>query len=385
MCPMNNRNGWAPFQQAIIEAAADEENIVVFGGNIETFTRKRCQELKQIVADGNQRSTERKAAQEKLERWADQGSKFAAEALSELGIGSHVMTPAQFDKAVTRLRLDPKTDRKVRAMGPKLFKFAAELGVAPDRVTQLDLQDFVQRCGRKTAGEFLSHVNDAEIEGINLEFVSLNPDYYKSDGNRGLLVDYLGEKYLGYPSKNEDDEERIMSELLYAGHWSVEELTAAWKALKNSGETELKPGTARSLSTDDKSALSLAAAAIFDAAALDRFLTHYVQVVLDDDTLAWQECARNSAYVNVMFDAVFFVFEHKNATYRPSSGAKEYIKDFLAGRFPTLDLLNAAWEECKRETGGRGLISQATGIAEEVETSRDEELDELNERHTVRR
>jgi hypothetical protein len=249
----------------------------------------------------------------------------------------------------------------------------------------MDLDDFVRRCGRKTAGEFLAHVNDAEVEGINLEFVAQNPDYYKSDTNRGLLVDYLGEKYLGYPSNDEDDEERIMSELLYAGHWSVQELTFAWRVLKTSGEVELRPGTARPLSKDDRAALSLAAAAIYDAPALDRFLNYYVQVVLDDSTLTWNECARSAVYVDVVRDAVFFVFEHKNPTYRPSVGAKEYLMQFLAGRFPTLDLLNAAWDNCLRETGGRGFISQAQGIAEEVEADRDQELDELNEHFTVRR
>jgi hypothetical protein len=382
---MNDGNGWSPWQRAIIDAANDTEDVVVFGGNIETFTRGRCQELKQIVADGNQRSTERKAAQEKLERWANQGSKFAVEALTELGVGSHVMTPAQFDKAVTRLRLDPKTDRKVRALGPKFFIFAAELGVAPDRVTKMDLDDFVRRSGRQTAGEFLAHVNDAEVESINLEFVEKTPDYYKSDANRALLVDYLGEKYLGYPSKNEDEEETIMLELLHAGHWSVPELTTAWNELKASGQTELAPGTAHVLNRDDKAALSLAAAAIYDAAALDRFLNYYVQTVLNDTTITWQECIQKAEYVDVLFDAVFFVWSVKRADYRPSEGAKQYLKDYLAERFPTLDLLNAAWDNCLRETGGRGFISQAQGIAEEVETNQDEELDQLNERYTVRR
>lgn len=384
MCPMDHK-GIKPWQQKIIDDSKDIEEVILFGGNIGTFSRRHCQELKQIVADGNQRSTERKAAQEKLERWANQGSKFAVEALTELGVGSHVMTPAQFDKAVTRLRLDPKTDRKVRALGPKFFIFAAELGVAPDRVTKMDLDDFVRRSGRQTAGEFLAHVNDAEVEGINLEFVEKTPDYYKSDANRALLVDYLGEKYLGYPSKNEDEEETIMLELLHAGHWSVPELSAAWNELKASGQTELAPGTAHVLKRDDKAALSLAAAAIYDAAALDRFLNYYVQTVLDDTAITWQECIQKAEYVDVLFDAVFFVFSNKNTTYRPSVGAKEYIKDFLAERFPTLDLLNAAWEECKRETGGRGFVSQAQGIAEDVENIQSDELDQLNERYMVRR
>jgi hypothetical protein len=54
MCPMDHK-GIKPWQQAIIDAANDSEDVVVFGGNIATFSRKHCQELKQIIADGQHR------------------------------------------------------------------------------------------------------------------------------------------------------------------------------------------------------------------------------------------------------------------------------------------------------------------------------------------
>jgi len=104
-----------------------------------------------------------------------------------------------------------------------------------------------------------------------------------------------------------------------------------------------------------------------------------------DDSLTWQGCIQNKAYANVLFDAVFFCWSHKRADYRPSEGAYEYLRDYLGGRFPTFDLLNAGWELCKQEAFGRGYVSQAQSIAEEAETTQDEELDAINAKYTLAR
>jgi len=369
--------------QRITEEAANIESFVAFGGNIMEVDRRHVEELKQIVGNPEHRDSDRKAAQEKLERWANNGSKFASAALADLGLSGHFMTPQQFDSAVKKLRLDPKTERKVRAMGPSFFKFAAELSTPADKLTQMQLEDLASRCGRETADKFLAHAIDSETEAINLEFIAQTPDYFKSDTNRALLVDYLGEKYLGYAANDEADEDEIATRLLADGAWTVANLQAAWEDIKASGEADLPEGTARPLSEDDQAALSIAAAAISDAPSLDRVLTGYVRLVFDDDDLTWQECVRNKAYASVLFDAVFFAWSHKKADYRPSPGAREYIQDYLSGRFPTFDLLNAAWEACKKESFGRGYVSEAESIVENEETAQDEELEAIDRRYTV--
>jgi len=385
--PMNSNSPFGnPWMQRVSEEAANIESFVAFGGNIMEVDRRHVEELKNIAASGSgHRDAERKAAREKLERWANNGSKFATAALGELGLGSHTMTPQQFDAAVKKLHLDSKTKRKVRAMGPSFFKFAAELSTPADKLTQMQLEDLVSRCGREAATNFLAHATDSEAEAINLEFVAQTPDYFKSDSNRALLVDYLGEQYLGYGTTDKEDEDDISTRLLAEGHWTVPNLQAAWEEIKASGDAELPEGTARPLSDDDQAALSIMAATISDASSLDRALTAYVRMTFSDDSLTWQECIQNKAYANVLFDAVFFCWSHKRADYRPSEGAYEYLKDYLGGRFPTFDLFNAGWEECKRETFGRGYVSEAQSIAEEAETTQDEEIDAINARYTLAR
>jgi hypothetical protein len=81
--PLNSNSPFGnPWMQRVSEEAANIESFVAFGGNIMEVDRRHVEELKNIAAPGSKhRESERKAALEKLERWANNGSKFSSAAL----------------------------------------------------------------------------------------------------------------------------------------------------------------------------------------------------------------------------------------------------------------------------------------------------------------
>src|SRR5579859_6420161 len=110
MCPMDH-NGWKPWQQRIIDDAAETETYgPVFGsGTMETISKKYVNELRDAVSSVEVSQIQSKNAFEKLKRFAEQGSKFAQAALAELGVGTRgAMSEKRFAATVAKLGLDDK-------------------------------------------------------------------------------------------------------------------------------------------------------------------------------------------------------------------------------------------------------------------------------------
>src|ERR1700675_1335064 len=125
--PMDRRDGLKPHQQLILDRAADPEDVLV-RGYVETFSRNDVNELKAVVLDENRRESDRKGALERLNLWADQGSKFACAALQEMGIGGRaVMSDREFEKALGNMQLDDRSRAKVRALGKSFFQYTSSL------------------------------------------------------------------------------------------------------------------------------------------------------------------------------------------------------------------------------------------------------------------
>ena len=379
--PFDSPSGWKPWQQQIIDNASDTETVVLFGGNIGEFSRKHVKELQEIASDPAHRQSDRKAALEKLQRWADQGSKFAQAALKDMGLGSHAMSDREFESALNNMQLDPKTKAKVRSFGKNFFRFTSTLANPQTAEDTLNLRDLAQRSGRDEAAEFIGIANDSAIESINIAFTEANPSYFRSDANFQTLVRFLSDLYL---HKDYGDCEELMQELYSRGFLSVETLTDAFRILSAEGLMEVRPGQAKPLTADDKQALSIAAAAIATDRDLDRVLNAYLRFSLGDDApQSWRQVIGQSQYASVLFQAVIFCWSHKRADYIPSEGAEEYLRKYLAGRFPTFPLLDAAWERCKKQTDGRGYVSEMESMVSDAQTHQDDELERINRKYSV--
>src|ERR1700722_13479658 len=168
MCPMDHR-GTKHWQQANVDRAADTETVILFGGNIGEFSRKEVEALKEVVADESFRPIERQNALEKLQRWSDQGSKFAQSALKDLGLGSAAMSNAEFERAIANMRLDDKGKARVRSFGKGFFRFAGSLANPRTAEERMNLEDLAQRSGPEAAASFVAGANDSAIEAINRE------------------------------------------------------------------------------------------------------------------------------------------------------------------------------------------------------------------------
>ena len=387
--PMDSPSGWKPFQQRIIDDAAEVETYgPVFGsGCMEEISRKYVNELRDAVSSAEVSQPQSKNAFEKLQRFAEQGSKFAQAALAELGVGTRgAMGEKQFNATVAKLGLDDRTRRKLTALGPKFLSYVGNLTSEDTPDARMQLKDLTDRIGGEAAEHLISEFNDAESETISIAFMQENRDYVRSERNRTTLVDMLGLTYLKRDTSDGEDVQEVIDDLLVRGFWTVENLTSAFKILQREGLMEVAEGTARPLTRDEQQKLSLAAAGMTTDADLDRFLTAYLRTSLGDSApRSWRQVIAKSEYAGVLFDAVMFAWSHKRADYTPSAGAEEYIRQYLAGRFPTFPLLDAAWGRCKLETKGRGVIAPEQEIVDEVQEYEDATLADINERFSVRR
>ncbi len=386
-------NGQKPYQLRISEDARETEIYgPVFGsGTMEEISRKFVNELRDAAASPEVSQSQSKNALEKLNRFAEQGSKFAAQALEELGLGVRgTMDEKTFHAAIEKMGLDPTTKRKLTALGPKFLQYASNL-VEDSSTSRFELNDLANRLGGEAAIGLVSEFNAAERETIAVQFVKNNPDYEVNDANSARLVGYLGFKYLHVDIDEYEDIEDAIEDLLVRGHWTVQNLTEAFHILRNEGLLLAKEGTARPLSKNEKQSLSLAAASIRWGTAnqlgdFDRVLDGYLQFALGDSAPRhWSDVIGNQNYYDVLFDAVFFIWSQTRADYTPSEGAEQYLRRYLAGRFPTVPLLNAGWEKAKQETGGRGLIAPEQQMVDEEQAYEDSTLTDINNRFTVRR
>jgi len=383
MCPMDHR-GTKHWQQTNVDKAADIETIILFGGNIGEFSRKEVEALKAVVADESFRAIERRNALEKLQRWSDQGSKFAQSALKDLGLGSAAMSNAEFERAIANMRLDDKGKARVRSFGKNFFRFAGSLANPRTAEERMNLEDLAQRSGPEAAASFVAGANDSAIEAINREFTLANPDYFLNEDNFEAIVNCLSLRYLGYDSENYDASE-LMNNLFCDGHWTAENLQTAYEELNAAGLLRVAPGKAKPLNGDDRQALSIAAAAITTERDLDCVLNAYLQFSLGEEApKSWRQVVGQVQFAGVLFDAVMFAWSHKRADYLPSVGAEAYLKQYLSGRFPSFPLLDAAWERCKSETNGRGNLSPEDALVEEETVHEDATLADINARYTVR-
>ncbi len=187
------------------------------------------------------------------------------------------------------------------------------------------------------------------IDAIAEAFVSQNPEYYQVERNADALVSYLSQKFLHRPT-GEDDFDTHQRLLYERGQWTVENLTEAYNELLRRGRLKVKPGTARELNAAEQRTVSRLCAAVRTAEDANAAITEYLRFALNQPTLDdWQDYTANPDYDAVLEQALWFVWEQSRSDYRPTETRREYLHSYLAGRFPTFDLFDAAWRACQIE------------------------------------
>ena len=200
--------------------------------------------------------------------------------------------------------------------------------------------------------ELISQLADERAEEIAHEFRRRNPGYLKCDANWRSVVENMASRLLG---ENDIEAEEAQELLISGGYWSLENLTAAYKALDRVGALEYPANHSRPL----KEAQRLRAAQLAANGDVIGAIAAYVQGRVSEeaayevaftleDPLAFTTDPKMRP---ILEEACYFCWENYRKDFSPTPHRYRFIRDYCAGRFVNVSLLDAAWEECKRVEG----------------------------------
>jgi hypothetical protein len=188
---------------------------------------------------------------------------------------------------------------------------------------------------------------DARIEQIAAEFKRARPLYYPESENLVTLLDYLAKEHLSSRVSDPDEADYYMDLLLQRGVWKVETLCEAFDKLYKAGQLETRPGVVKPLSASDLRKLSALASGCRSDHDYEHVLQKYLELSGIDES--WKTAALDPVYSPIVEKAVFWIWEQAQETYTPTEERRAAIRKYLAGRFPTVKLLNAAWLSVQRQ------------------------------------
>jgi hypothetical protein len=197
--------------------------------------------------------------------------------------------------------------------------------------------------------ELISELANERAEEVAHEFRRRNPDYLKCDANWRSIVETLAHNLLG---EDDLDTEEAQELLIAGGHWTLENLTAAFRTLDRVGALEYPVNQPRPL----KEAQRLRAEQLAANGDVLGGIVEYVKGRISEEaadeaafTLADPLAFTTDPQMRpILEEACFFCWEAYRKDYSPSHDRRRFLRDYCAGRFVTVALLDAAWEECKR-------------------------------------
>jgi hypothetical protein len=188
---------------------------------------------------------------------------------------------------------------------------------------------------------------ERQAEEASREFMRRNPSYYRCLENWEKIVQTLAFNALKWAEDeaNIDEAER---ELILRGFWTVENLTAAFKALSRAGALEVRPDQPRRLTEHQLRTIALQAGSGDVDGAISKYLLlrapeNAAEAFLAAPTLAdaLDEIA-DPALARVVDEAVWFCWQQGRPNYSPSPKRRQFMQDYIAGRIPTARLLDEA-------------------------------------------
>jgi hypothetical protein len=200
--------------------------------------------------------------------------------------------------------------------------------------------------------ELLEDYQNSRAEMATREFLRRNPSYFRCPENWERIAQTLAFNALGW-AEDEADAEEAEDELIQRGLWTVENLTAAFKALSRSGSLQVRRDQPRNLSEHERRAIALQAGSGDVDGAISRYLLlrapqETAEAFMDAPTAsdALEEIA-NPALAKIVDEAVWFCFEQGRPGYSPTPARRRFMRTYVAGRIPTARLLDEAWAACQ--------------------------------------
>ena len=106
--------------------------------------------------------------------------------------------------------------------------------------------------------EVLADIQQQEAERVGREFRRLHPEYYRSEDNWEVIVQCIAFNCLGWES-DEATIDEAQDALIRGGHWTLANLTAAFRELSREGALETDPAEPRPLSEHQRRSIALQA------------------------------------------------------------------------------------------------------------------------------
>ena len=210
-------------------------------------------------------------------------------------------------------------------------------------------RDVIEEIAKETQNPALvKEVADERAADIAREFCNKHPEYLKCHANWLSMVETMSQKCLGEDDIDVDD---AQDRLIEGGHWTLQNLESAFRALKRAGVLEYPSNYARPLTEAQRIRVQQLAANGDVLGAISAYVEgrfgqdagFQVAFVLDDpDYFITDPKVRP-----VLQEAVFFVWENSRKDYSPTEARRRYLHDYCADRYVTLALLDAGWENCK--------------------------------------
>ncbi len=162
-------------------------------------------------------------------------------------------------------------------------------------------------------------------------------------------METLAHNLLGEDDLDTEDAQEL---LIAGGHWTLSNLTAAYKTLDRVGALWYPANQSHPL----KEAQRLRAEQLAANGDVLGGIVEYVKGRISeeagyeiaftlDDPLAF---TTDPTMRPILEEACYFCWEAYRKDYSPSPDRRRFLREYCGDRFVTVALLDAAWEECKR-------------------------------------
>jgi hypothetical protein len=205
----------------------------------------------------------------------------------------------------------------------------------------------------------ISQLAEERATAVAREFRRRTPGYLRCDANWRSIVETLAHNFLGEDGLDAEDAEEL---LVSGGFWTVANLEAAYKALDRVGALEYPSNHSRPL----KESQRLRAAQLAANGDVLGGIVEYVKGRISeeagyevaftlDDPLAFTTDPEKRP---ILEEACLFCWENYRRDYSPTPDRRRFLREYCAGRFMTVALLDAAWEACKQaeKDGARSAL-----------------------------
>lgn len=211
-------------------------------------------------------------------------------------------------------------------------------------------REVLEELARETANpELVSQLAEERAEAVAREFRRRNPGYLKCDANWRAMVQTMALNFLGEEDLDADEAQDL---LISQGHWTLANLEAVYQAVDRAGALEYPANHARPL----KEAQRLRAEQLAANGDVLGGIVEYIKGRISEeagyevaftlaDPLAF---STDPAMRPILEEAVWYCWQAYRKDFSPSPERRRFMHDYCAGRFVTVGLLDAAWEECKR-------------------------------------